>query len=643
MSSLMTFRPSRRRRGERPPSFGRSLFEWLVIILLWSASMVGVILFGAVRNWSAGGLMVPVFIGLALFALRYVFNRDSKALKLPPGGLLFLLFALYTGLLIPFAAVPYEAKVELLKILSYAGAYFVWTELASQYGRWRLILFMPLLLGTLVALYALIMHVQGSNAVLNLERVHYPNRASGTFMAPAHFGAYMGMLIPFALALLWTPTSGPLLRLFSAYGLLLFVPGLLLSGSRSGWVGAFLGVATVVVLLAWRRSQRTALIACVTFPLLSAGIFGALWHTSDMFQERAGAAIRIEGTAAWRLQAWQDTWQMIQDAPVLGHGPGSYRWLYSPYQSWSGDRWLRYAHNEYLHLWAEYGVVGLLLLGAFILFVLVRSVRLFFKAEYSREAGVMAGFLGALMAALGHGIFDFNFHVFSLMHLLVLMGGVAMAGCYRAGMLSTRSFPRLAGVLVGGVVAVFSLLAAAISFQVSASGTLTRLAEDKVDEINVRSPNLYDEAIRLNTRAMRLDPSNWVPYLQLGDIERRRVAWIIVPEVRQQRAESAMAYYQKAYQRNPYDVLVLFGIARSWMYLGDDEKALEYYRRAHTHFPNGVFYGQHLGLHLRRMGKYEEALEVLQETRRLAWRDPVIVSNILDLQKILSERDARNN
>lgn len=351
-------------------------------------------------------------------------------------------------------------------------------------------------------------------------------------------------------------------------------------------------------------------------------------------------ALRIEGTAAWRIGAWKDTWQMIQDAPVFGHGPGSYRWIYTVYQqSWPGDRWLRYAHNEYVHLWAEYGVVGVLLMAVLLGVVFFKSLRLFLRSESGREAGVMASFIGVLVAALGHAITDFNLHVFSLVHHVVLIGGVAMAGFYRTGALTARPLPRAVGVSGGIGLALASLWAAMISFQIGMSGALVRLAEDRAEHINLLSPNLYDEAIALNERARRIDPSCWVPYAQLGDIHRSRAKWLIDPETRRQQVERALALYEQAYARNRYDMHVVFGIAYSWIMLGDEEKALNYLRRTVEHWPANVYYIRHLGLHLRRMGHYEEALDVF---RKAGGRDPESQSNARQLEQLLREKNTRN-
>lgn len=635
----MTPPPRRRRRHAQPVSVRRSLYEWSAMALLLSASTVGVVLFGAVRNWSAGSLMVLVFLGGFLFLLRPFLDRDLSELRIPPGGLLSLMFLLYAGILMPLASVPYEAKVELLKIGSYIVAYWAWTELASRYRRWRILLGIPLFLGTLVALYAIIQHVQGSNMVLNMERhAQYEMRASGTFMAPAHLGAFLGTLLCLAACLIPMHAAGPMLRLLAGYGFILFLPVLFLSESRSGWVGATVGLSVVALLLLWRKSLRAFCIALVAIPLIVGALVGGLWAVSPMFKERVSSALAVEGTAGHRIAMWQDTWQMIQDKPVLGHGPGSYRWLYPKYQSWQADRWLRYAHNEYLHLWAEYGLVGLLLMTAILGTVIARCLWVYRRIERGRDACLLAGFLGALCAALAHAMFDFNLHVFALVHLLVLFGGVTMGGLFSSGNLKVRAVPFAVWGLVGALAGLAVLVSALVSLQFTASAALVRLGEAKEPQVDVRSMTIEERARSNYKRAARMDSSNWVPHLELGDIARREAFWIRDPVYREEKAREALAHYQRARELNAFDMNVVYGIGRCWLLLGDREKSLDYLQRAVDNWPTNLFYARQLGLQLREAGRLEEALAVFHTARRLAPQDTMVLTNIRLLEQQLQPR-----
>jgi tetratricopeptide (TPR) repeat protein len=422
--------------------------------------------------------------------------------------------------------------------------------------------------------------------------------------------------------------AGPLLRGLSFYALALFFPVLILSGSRSGWVGTLLGLPVVLLLIAGKRSLRALVLTVIGFPLVAGAAIVALWVSYPEFQERLDSAIKIEGTAAWRLEAWKDTGEMIKDRPVLGHGPGSYRWLYSPYQSWQGDRWLRYAHNEYLHLWAEYGAVGLGLMAIFMLTLLASGLWLYSRAELQRDIGLLAGFLGALVATLGHGISDFNFHVYSLMHLLVLMGGLAVGGCFRSGLLKARAPPALLSVPVRAVASVLVLAGFVVALQVAMSGSLLRLVESDLERLDLRQREPYRIPLQRLERAASVDPGNWLIYLEQANIARGQAFWLRDPERRQAKLTEAIRLYEKALRLNPYDMNVHFGLGRSWMDAGDADRGIQYLQHAAQHVPNSVFYARELGMQFRRMGRYPEALAEFDRARRAGgWNDPTVQAN----------------
>lgn len=629
--------PPRRRRSRLPLSRGRSFYEWTSMVLLMLPVTAGIILFGAVHTWSIGLFLFVTFAGIVLYFLNPFWDRQFNGVKIPPGGLLLALMLLYTGLSIPVASVPYEARIDFLYFASCLGAYWAWTEWSSRFGRWRAVLFLLLLVATFVALYALIMHARGSTAVLYLDRhEQYEMRASGTFRAPALLGAYMGSAICVALALVLTPAAGWFLRIFSGYSLLLCLPTLYLSGSRSGWFGTMLGIPVVLLMIASKKNLRMFLTVLVGFPVAAFGLLALLWFADPMFHERVSEGLSVAGSASWRIDTYKDTWVMIQDAPIWGFGPGSYRWRYSPYQSWQANMWVDFAHNEYLHLWADYGLVGVLIMAALILWVLARCVWMLKKTEYGRDIGLIAAFTGTLVAALGHAVFDFNFHILSLVHVVIVVGGVAMGSVFRSELLKPKVLPCPAVRAIGGLAALGALVAAFMSFQIGASGYFIRRAEMKAEDVNIFQPNPFAEVQDLYRRVIQINPGYWIPYLEIGNTYRRRAVWVRDPEYRTELYEQALDYYRLAYERNRWDMHVVYGIGRSYFFLGQPEKSLEYLTRTVEHTPTHIFFSRQLGVQLREMGQYEEALRMFEQSHRTGgWDDPIVRSNIRWLRQRL--------
>lgn len=616
-----------------PISGRRAFYEWAALALLLAGPLIGPVLFGAVRTWSVGPLMLMAWAGIAMCLFRPLLRPELRVLQIPAGGLPALAFLAYSALLIPGAAVPYEARMEMLRIGSYVGAYWAWTELAARRKRWRILIGLVLFGVTLLGWYALIQHMHGSRMVLNLERPEqYGWRASGTYFCPNHFANLIALILPFALVLLFLRSAGLPLRLLSGYSLLLLLPVLYLTESRSGWLGAAAGLGLTASLMALRRSIRRFLVILVLIPILVALLAAALWVVSPRVRARLEGA-RLEhpdSAVAARFMVWGDTLPLIAERPVLGHGPGSYQWVYPRFRRHVMPYLINYAHNEYLQAVAEYGLVGLGLAGLAIVWGLGMLLRGLRTVQRDKDAYFIAALCGSVAAGAVHALFDFNFHIYSNNHVLILLAGLVSAGLYGSGDWRPVALPGIRGLLVwGGGLAVTAILGV-LTVQVLASYGLHFVGELHRKLLDA------DTAISFFQKACWVDPGNWRPYTGLGHTYRTRGFWDLDADRKKENAEQALSFYEQALARNPLDMMTLYGLSRTYELLGDQEKALELLRDINARDRLNPFYTGQLGLQLRNMGRYEEALDVFREAAD-RWGSEMAVINIRLLEHKLAE------
>ncbi len=605
--------------------------------LMLLPSLVGMFLFGAVRMWSVGPLMFLSGLGLFLASLRPFFNGNLLRFQLPPGALLWALFGLYALARIPFSASPYDARLELLKFASWWMSYVAWTELAQFHKRWKVLLGLALFVVTLMAWYALIQHAQGSRMVLNLERPEvYGMRASGAYFCPNHFAALIVIVLPFCLSLLFAGGAGFPLRLLAGYSLLLFLPVVYLTQSRSGWIGTVVGLGGCALLLALRRSRKAFLLLLVLIPLLLGGVAWGLWTFSPMVRTRVTGAMlkNPDGAVLARLYIWKDSVPMVRERPVWGWGGNSFHWIYPRYKSNTLQFFFNYAHNEALELLIEYGAVGLVLFAVFLLYACYRFFRLMLRAEQERDAALIAGLLAAVSGSVAHAMFDFNLHIFSNMHLLMLLAGVTAAGLFSSGLLRARELSAGWGRVQkwGGVLA--TALLPVLALQALASYGLHFVGEEK------RIALQMDEAVRLFQIATRVDPGNWRPWLGLAHVDQTRGFWDMDPDYKARYARQAVEHYEEAHRRNPCDMEVVYGLGKAWDSLGDREKALEFYREAAAKEKFHLFYTTRLGLHLRKMGRYQESLDTFLLASTYGAANDMISLNVPALQQLIAAQKA---
>ena len=115
----------------------------------------------------------------------------------------------------------------------------------------------------------------------------------------------------------------------------------------------------------------------------------------------------------------------------LGAGIGAYAQAYTPFDDRSGLERVEQAHNDYLQVLADAGIVGAAIAG-FFLFVLFKTVRRNISRENIYRRGVAMGASAGIFAILVHSVFDFVLHTTSitLLFILLLVLLVASGGKY---------------------------------------------------------------------------------------------------------------------------------------------------------------------------------------------------------------------
>ena len=137
-----------------------------------------------------------------------------------------------------------------------------------------------------------------------------------------------------------------------------------------------------------------------------------------------------------RFLIWGTTIDMIKDKPLFGSGIGTFKMNYLRYQAEfleNNEGYLKYwtnaweAHNEYLQMWAELGIIGL---GIFfsIIFGFYNLVWKFLKEEKdSKKKLISWGLFLGIICFLFHSLFTFPLHVPALGSAFFTLLGLTVA------------------------------------------------------------------------------------------------------------------------------------------------------------------------------------------------------------------------
>lgn len=316
-----------------------------------------------------------------------------------------------------------------------------------EHLRWQWLLFALLMAVVANAVIGLYIFFGGSGADHLLINGRF-FRAFGTFGQPNPFGGFMGLFIPIAatmsLAYLWrvamsvyrsrTVNWKDMIQL-AFYGSVsvVLLAGLVASWSRGAWLSFIASMAFVAFALPRKLWQSVALSAGVGVLVLGLW-FGGLLPQSIVariassteqlfsFSDVRGVDITSANYAiVERLAHWQAALNMVTDKPWLGIGFGNYEVAYEQYRLMNWDEPLGHAHNYYLNILAEAGLLGLITYLAFWGYVLWLTWRL--RQHPDLDVRLFAvGLCGTWIYLAFHSLLD-NLYVNNLfLHLGMLLG-----------------------------------------------------------------------------------------------------------------------------------------------------------------------------------------------------------------------------
>jgi len=191
----------------------------------------------------------------------------------------------------------------------------------------------------------------------------------------------------------------------------------------------------------------------------------------------AGSSARLaSGLGSFRAQYWQVAWRAAEQAPVHGTGAGSFeRWWLSER---SIDESVRDAHNLYLEVLAELGLVGLVILCATLVVPLTVVAR-------ARARPFMPAATGMYVAYLAHASLDWDWEIPALT-MVALAAGVGLIVAGRSGPRHPFSFRSRVFVL--------ALLAPLLALAVAIHGGQGRLEKARRSLERGNSVRVADEA-----------------------------------------------------------------------------------------------------------------------------------------------------
>ncbi len=344
------------------------------------------------------GMALPteplMFGAMLIFFLRTFYEKDFdiKILKHP------ITIAIIVNL-VWVALTVFTSKLQVVSFKHFVAKmwfvvcfYFIATQIFREQKNILRFFWLYIIPLALVVIYTMFQHAQHNFEEKPAHWVMQP-----FFKDHTSYGAILAMFFPFIIGSFFSKKINGLKKVFSILLFSIITIGLVFSYTRAAWISIIIALGIFFIYFFRIRFHTIAIgftLLLTLFLFFQNDIFNSLeknkQESSSDFAQHAQSVTNIASDASnlERLNRWNCALRMFAENPVFGTGPGTYQFLYSPYQHSSeltiistkfGDA--GNAHSEYLGPLAESGIFGALTFLALIICMYVSASKLYFRLK----------------------------------------------------------------------------------------------------------------------------------------------------------------------------------------------------------------------------------------------------------------------
>jgi O-antigen ligase len=384
---------------------------WVIITLLWCA----IILLWLAEARKAGGLII-----------------DSSKMQLPVLGLLLIglvqLLPLggasdVAGVMNALSMDPFSTRFFLVRLVVYLVFLTACLAFINHERRLKKAVILVVVFGSLMAFFGILQRLANPDGIYGMRGTPQ-SIPFGPFVNQHHFAAFMQMTGGAALGLLFGKRTARDKKILLAIAVVIMGVAVVLTSSRGGLLGflAVLAFVTILNFLSGRWSgrkereeislagsmQRKVALAAGGIALIAV-IFGVVLFIggNDSLLRGIGAAGGSGDISSGRMHFWPIAIKIFLEHPLIGAGFDAFGSAFSKFDTWNGLLRVEQAHNDYLQILADAGILGFACVAAFIYLLFRKGLATIAAAGngFRRDAavGALAGCFGIMI----HSFFDF--------------------------------------------------------------------------------------------------------------------------------------------------------------------------------------------------------------------------------------------
>lgn len=382
---------------------------------LLSVMTIAIIVIAVIgQGFSTESMAILQILQLLLFGCLLIHNHGAGIRYHRSFAMLLLITVIYLAASSLVNPVSYNGLNGFFHFLGLPLWYLVVLNFLDRHSRWQPLVITLVLIAMMICVYSLV------------QMFVFRVQPTAFFVQQNTNAAFLNVAAFLAMSLLVAGNGsvGQLQKKCLYAGLMLIYFTLFSIAGRGALLGNLAGLILLSVILITGDQRRRVLhlfLSIIIAFTASSMVNG--WNTGSRFMDLGEEMLHIQddsisgtvdreplGSVAERFLIWRAALQMFSDdTPWYGSGYGSFHMRYPAYRSPLDTSAGQYVHNDFLQFLVEFGYPGILLCAGFIIYFLVRAVRLFRSRQQNRaEAAAM---LSVLLATSVHSLFSYNFHI----------------------------------------------------------------------------------------------------------------------------------------------------------------------------------------------------------------------------------------
>ena len=236
------------------------------------------------------------------------------------------------------------------------------------------------------------------------------------------YGAALAIYLILALTYVFLPGIKTSRRLIIIGVVALLSVALVFSNCRAAWLSVIAALAVLICVLLKIKFRWIATVVVVLVGLFLAFQNQIIDTLEKNNQDASGdlveniqsiTNISTDASNLERINRWQSAFRLFNERPVFGWGPGTYQFVYAPYQmskektiisTNAGDG--GNAHSEYFGPLAEQGIVGSILVLILVIVTVYHGMKAYKRCKNRQAKTLVLGATLAFISYFVHGLLN---------------------------------------------------------------------------------------------------------------------------------------------------------------------------------------------------------------------------------------------